>query len=154
MQTYLLLRSDPLLLPQLPLPVRFLLPQIRVLLHLRLVQPIDDRILPLFHVTPPHHLVILEPYLPRRHVAGLLQVAPRRIDDRHIVFLVALDTVGLGELGAVRKQRLRDVVPCLVLIGAEAEVDVRATEVVDVEPDVFWPAVGYEILISVGVRGQ
>jgi len=135
---YLLLSSNPLLLPLLLLPIRLLLPQVRVLLHLRLVQPVDDSILALLNVDPPHHLLILEAHLPRRHTAALLQIAPWGVDDRDIVLLVAFDAIRLRELGAVGEERFRYALPLIGRVRRrEAEVDVGGGEVVDVEPDVL-----------------
>jgi hypothetical protein len=144
--TYLLLLCNPFSLPQLSLPILFLLPQIRVLLDFGLVQAVDDRILALAHIHPPDLLVVLEAHLACRHGAILLQVRPRRVDDSDVVFLVALDRVGFGQLRAVHEQLLGDSVPGLVV--AHAQVDVGGTQVVDVEPDIFWPAMGNQVLIS------
>lgn len=117
-----------------------------MLLNLGLVQAVDDSVLTLAHVNPLDLLVILEAHLTRRHRAILLQVRPRRVDDGDVILLVALDRVGLGELRAVREQLLGDRIPGLVV--AHAQVDVGGTEVVDVEPDVLWPSVGNQVLIS------
>ena len=144
--TYLLLLRNALDLPQLPLPILLLLPQIRVLLNLGLVQAVDNSVLTRAHVNPPNLLVVLEAHLTRRHGAILLQVRPGRVDDSDIVLLVALDRVGFGELRAVREQLFGDRIPGLVV--AHAQVDMGGTEVVDVEPDIFWPAVGDQVLIS------
>jgi hypothetical protein len=144
--TYLLLLRNALNLPQLPLPILLLLPQIRVLLDLGLVQAVDNSVLTRAHIHPLDLLVVLEAHLTRRHRAVLLQVRPGRVDDGDVVLLVALDRVGLGELGAVHEKLLGDRIPGLVV--AHAQVDVGGTEVVDVEPDVFWPAVGDQVLIS------
>jgi hypothetical protein len=47
--------------------------------------------------------LILESDLTHSHTSVFLQVTPRRVYNRDIVFLVALDTVGLGKLGAVHQ---------------------------------------------------
>jgi hypothetical protein len=143
---YLLLLCNPFSLPQLSLPILLLLSQIRVFLDLGLVQAVDNRILALAHIHPPDLLVVLETHLTRRHGAILLQVRPRRVDDSDVVFLVALDRVGFGQLRTVHEQLFGDRIPGLVV--AHAQVDVGGTQVVDVEPDVFWPAMGNQILIS------
>jgi len=136
--SHLLLRSDPLLPPLLLLSIRLLLPQIRILFHLRLVQSIDKGILPLLHIHPTNHLLIFEAHLTCRHTAGLLQVAPWRVDDGDIILLVALDAVGFRELSAIGEQVLGDVLPLVRRVRRrEAQVDVCGGEVVDVEPDVL-----------------
>jgi hypothetical protein len=145
-RAYLLLLCDPLNLSQLSLAILLLLSQIRVLLNLGLVQTVDNRILARTHVDPLHLLVVLEAHLASSHRAILLQVRPRRVDDSDVVLLVALDRVGFGQLRAIREQLLGNCVPGLVV--AHAQVDVGGTEVVDVEPDIFGPAVGDQILIS------
>ena len=117
-----------------------------MLLNLGLVQAVHNRILARAHVDPLDLLVVLEAHLTRRHGAILLQVRPGRVDDGDVVLLVALDRVGLGQLRAVREQLLGDGVPGLAV--AHTQVDVGGTEVVDVEPDVFGPAVGDQVLIS------
>ena len=91
----------------------------------RLVQPVDDRILPLLNIDSLHHLVVLESYLSARHVPTLLEVRPWCIDHSHIVFLIAFNRVGLGELCAVREQVFGNGCPCLSLVSAKPEVDMR-----------------------------
>ena len=144
--TYLLLLRNALDLPQLPLPILLLLPQVRVLLDLCLIQAVDDRVLALAHIYPLNHLVVLDAHLACRHRAILLQVRPRRVDDGDVVLLIALDRVGLGQLRAVREQLLGDRIPGLVV--AHAQVNMGGTEVIDVEPDILWPSVGDQVLIS------
>lgn len=90
-----------------------------------LVQPVDDRILPLLNIDSLHHLVVLESYLSGRHISTLLEIRPWRIDHRDIVLLVAFNRVGLGELRAVREQVFGDRCPCLSLVSAKPEVDMR-----------------------------
>jgi hypothetical protein len=117
-----------------------------VLLDLGLVQAVDNSVLTRADINPLDLLVVLEAHLTRRHGAILLQVRPGSVDDGDVVLLVALDRVGFGQLRAVREQLLGDRIPGLVV--AHAQVDMGGTEVVDVEPDVFWPAMGDQILIS------
>lgn len=117
-----------------------------MLLNLGLVQTVDNRILARAHVDPLDLLVVLEADLTGRHGAILLQVRPGRVDDGDVVLLVALDRVGFGQLRAVREQLFGDRIPGLVV--AHAQVDVGGAEVVDVEPDVFGPAMGDQVLIS------
>jgi hypothetical protein len=117
-----------------------------VLLDFGLVQAVDNSVLTRADINPLDLLVVLEAHLTRRHGAILLQVRPGSVDDGDVVLLVALDRVGFGQLRAVREQLLGDRIPGLVV--AHAQVDMGGTEVVDVEPDVFWPAMGDQILIS------
>lgn len=117
-----------------------------MLLNLGLVQAIHNRILARAHVDPLDLLVVLEAHLARRHGAILLQVRPGRVDDGDVVLLVAFDRIRLGQLRAVREQLFGDGVPGLAV--AHAQVDVGRAEVVNVEPDVFGPAVGDQVLIS------
>lgn len=100
---YLLLLCNPLNLPQLPLTILLLLSQIRVFLNLGLIQAIHNRILARAHVNPLYLLVVLEAHLAGCHGSILLQVRPRRVDNRDVVLLVALDRVGLGQLRTVRE---------------------------------------------------
>jgi hypothetical protein len=65
--TYLLLLRNALNLPQLPLPVLLLLPQIRVLLNLGLVQAVDNGVLTRAHIHALDLLVVFEAHLTRRH---------------------------------------------------------------------------------------
>lgn len=148
---YPLLLPYSLLLPDLPLPLCFLRAQIWELLDFGFIQPVDDCILPLLYIHSFHQFIVLKPHLSCGHVAAFFQVAPRSVNYGHIVFLVPLDAVGFRELGAVGEQVIRNGIPGLTLIGAEAEINVCAAEIIDVEPYIFWPAVCYKILISVGV---
>jgi hypothetical protein len=126
-----LLQSRLLHVPPLPQPVLLLLLQIRLSLHLGLVEPVDDGILPLRHQYAPHLLGVAEAHLADVHGAVLLEVRPRRVDDGDVVLFVALDRVGLGQLGEVGDKVLREGVPLLGV--GHAQVDVRAGELVDME---------------------
>ena len=55
------------------------------------------------------------------------------------------DRVRLHELRTVRQEGLRDGVPGHGV--GHAEVDMGGGELVDVEPDVLWPRVLYQVLI-------
>jgi hypothetical protein len=129
--------------------VLLLLPEVRVLFDLCLVEAVDDGVFPLGDEYPldlgksasrvwrdeagraADLLVVLEADLPHGHAAILLEVGPGGVDDGDAVLLVALDGVGLGQLGQVGQQVLRDVLPCLAL--AQAQVNVCAGQLVDVE---------------------
>ena len=102
-----------------------------MLLDLGLVKPIDDRVFALGHEYPLDLLVVMKADLTGGHTAVLLQVGPRRVDDGDIVLLVALDRVGLGQLGEVLEQVLGDVVPCVAL--PQSEVDMCAGQFVYVK---------------------
>ena len=80
-----------LLLPlsQLPLPILLLLPQIRILFQLGLVQPIDDDVFALLDVGALDLLVIVKGHLPHGHAAIFAQVGPGRVYDRDVVLFVA-----------------------------------------------------------------
>lgn len=151
-QTHLLLRSNPLSFPQLPLACRLLLSEVRMLFHLGLVEAIHDRILALLHIQPLDQLIVLEPYLTSRHGTTLLQIAPWCVDDRDVVLLISLNAVGLGELRTVDQEVRRNAVPLLAL--PETHIDVGTAQVVDMKPNVFFPAVRDEFLISITVSGE
>jgi hypothetical protein len=63
--------------------------EIRVLLYFGLVQAVDDGVLALWHQYPLDLLLILKANLAYGHAAILLEVRPRRVDDRDVIFLVA-----------------------------------------------------------------
>ena len=48
-----------------------------------------------------HLPLIFESHLPNRHTPIFLQVRPRRVHNRNIIFLVTLDTIRLCQLRAV-----------------------------------------------------
>lgn len=140
-----LLLSSQLIPPQGLDPIVLVLPKIRLLLHPRLVKPVDDGVLPRRHEHALDLAGILERDLPDVHGAVLAEVGPGRVNDGHVVPLVALYGVGLCQLRQVRDEVLGEGVPALAVL--HAEVDVGAGELVDVEPDVFVPAMLDEILV-------
>lgn len=83
-------------LPQLAKTVLPLLPEVGVLLDLGLVEAVDDGVLALRDEDALDLALVLEADLAGGHAAILLQVGPGRVDDGDVVFLVALDRVGLG----------------------------------------------------------
>jgi hypothetical protein len=117
--------------PQLLETVLLLLAEVGVLLDFGLVEAVDDGVLALGDEDASDLLLILEADLADGHAAVLAEVGPGGVDDGDVVLLVPLDRVGLCELAEVREEVLRDGVPCFAL--AEAEVDVRARELVYVE---------------------
>ncbi len=123
--------GDLVALPQLVQAVLALLQEVGLLLDLGLVEAVDDGVLALGDEDLPDLARVLEADLADGHAAVLLQVRPGRVDDRHVVLLVALDRVGLGQLRQVREQVLRDRVPRLAL--AQPQVDVRARQLVHVK---------------------
>ncbi len=73
----------------------------------------------------------MEANLPSSHAAVLLEVGPWGVDDGDVVLLVALDRVGLGQLGEILQEVFRDVVPCVSFI--QSEVDMCTGEFVYME---------------------
>jgi len=144
-----LLPSLLILLPQLSVAVLPLLSQIRVLLDPGLVEAVDDRVQPLLDVHPLDLFVVVEGYLTSRHAAILLQIGPGSVDDGDVVFLVAFYRIRFGELSAVVKQGLWYFVPGVSL--SHSEVDMGARQIVNVEPDIFVPAMSYQVLVSTSV---
>lgn len=59
--------------------------------------------------------LILEPNLTHGHTPIFLQVTPRRVHNRDVIFLVALDTVCLGKLGTVHQQLFSHLLPIFAL---------------------------------------
>lgn len=86
-------------LPQLPSVVLALLLQVGLLLDLGLVEAVDDDVLAGGDEDLLDLALVLEADLAHGHAAVLLKVGPRRVDDGDVVLLVALDRVGLGQLG-------------------------------------------------------
>lgn len=109
-------------LPQLFESILLLLPQVRVLLHLGLVEPVHDGVLPLGDQDPLDFLLVLERDLADGHGAVLFQVGPGGVDDGDVVLFVALDRVSLCQLAEVGEEGVGDGVPGLAF--GEAEVDV------------------------------
>lgn len=123
--------SSRLIPPQRLDPIVLVLPEIRLLLHPRLVKPVDDGVLPSRHEHAPDLARILERDLADVHGAVLAEVGPGRVNDGHVVLLVALYGVGLCQLREVRDEVLGEGVPALAVL--HAEVDVGAGELVDVK---------------------
>jgi hypothetical protein len=130
-QTYLCLEGTLVSFPQLSPSGFSRLAQVRKLLDLGLVEPIDDGVLPLLNMyaldlvyvisigtmnesTCTYLPLILEPNLTHRHTPILLQITPRRIHNRDVVFLVALNTVRLGQLRTVGQQLFSHPLPVFV----------------------------------------
>ena len=111
--------------------VVLLLLQIRMLLDLGLVEPVDDGVLALGHKYTLDLLVVMKADLTSSHAAVLLEIGPWRVDDGDVVLLVALDGVGLGQLGQVGQEDLRDIVPSVALI--QPQVDMCTRQLVYVE---------------------
>lgn len=123
-QTHPCLLGSLVALPQLAQAVLALLLEVGVLLDLGLIEAVDDGVLALGDEDLLDLAGVLEADLAGGHAAVLLEVGPRRVDDRHVVLLVALDRVGLGQLRQVHEQVLRDRVPRVPLV--QPQVDVRA----------------------------
>lgn len=123
--------------------------QIRLPLHLCLVEPVDDGVLARGDKHAPHLAGVLEAHLADVHGAVLFEVRPGGVYHGHVVLFIALDGIRLGQLRQVREEMVGEGVPRLAVV--HAEVDVRAGELVDVEPDVLFPAVFDEVLIFVFV---
>lgn len=119
--------------------------QVGLLLHLCLVEAVDDGVLALRNEDPLDLAVILETNLANLHAAILLQVRPGGVDDGDVVLLVALYGVGLGQLRQVHDQGLGQRVPFLAC--THSEVDVRTGQFIDVEPNILLPAKLDQILI-------
>ena len=66
-----------------------LLLQIRLLLHLGLVEAVDNVVLPLRNEDTLDLALVLEAYLPHVHGAILLEIGPWCVDDGDVVLLVA-----------------------------------------------------------------
>src|SRR5690606_38586334 len=102
--------------------------------------PINNRILPGLDHDPLHFFRVLEADLAHGHASILLQVAPRRVHNRHIVLFVPLDRIRLCQLRAINQQ-LRGYGGNVVGGRGErrggrrrdAEVDVGGGELVNVE---------------------
>lgn len=146
------------LLPNLPEVIVLLLLQVGLPLDLCLVEPVDDGVLALGDEDAADAAGVLEADLADLHGAVLAEVGPGGVDDGDVVLLVALDGVGLGELGEVGEEGLGEGFPgpggrggggavVAVAGGGEAEVDVCRGELVSVEPDVFFPAVLDEVFV-------
>ena len=67
-------------------------------LDLRLIESVDDGVLPLRHEDLLHLALVVEADLSGDHAAVFLEIGPWRIDDGDVVLLVALDRIGLCQL--------------------------------------------------------
>lgn len=80
-------------LPQLLEPIILLLLEVGLLLHLCLVEAVDDGVFALGHEDALHLARVLEADLADLHAAVLLEVGPGCVDDCDIVLLVAFPRV-------------------------------------------------------------
>lgn len=71
---------------------------------------------------PTYHTLVVKGDCSHGHIASLLDVTPRRVDDRLIVAPVTLYTVGLDKLAAIVQERLWYLVPLHALRQAEVHV--------------------------------
>ena len=92
-----------------------------------------------------HLLVIMKANLPNIHTPILPQILRRRINNRHIIPLIPLNTIRLRQLRQILQQLLGQIIPRPTV--GHAKVDVRAGQLVGVEPDVDVPGVGDEVLV-------